>query len=262
MTSVLTTSMHIMQTRIARSRLAGEPADVLISPRLAHLGADGLSTARAEAIPEGAAAVKRMLPAIEYALDRHERTARIACAQVVGAAHVLTERRRCRTLSSPTGAAATRGAALAVVRPGSTAEVAEVVRLCAQAGVAIVPQGGNTGLCGGAHAARRRGGGQPDAPEPHARGRHRQQHHHRRGRLHAGRGAGSGCGGGSPVPAVAGGRRHRDDRRQPVHQRRRRAGAALRQRARTLSRASKWCCPTAASGTACAVCARTTPATT
>ena len=64
--------------------------------------------------------------------------------QAVGAAHVLTEgdlaayeqdwRRR------------ERGRALAVVRPGSTAEVAAVVRACAAQGVAIVPQGGNTGL--------------------------------------------------------------------------------------------------------------------
>ncbi len=43
-----------------------------------------------------------------------------------------------------------RGDALCVVRPGSTAEVAAVVRACAAAGVAIVPQGGNTGLCGAA----------------------------------------------------------------------------------------------------------------
>jgi FAD/FMN-containing dehydrogenase len=42
-----------------------------------------------------------------------------------------------------------RGKALAVVRPGSTNEVAAVVRACAAAGVAIVPQGGNTGLVGG-----------------------------------------------------------------------------------------------------------------
>src|SRR5512140_3699090 len=42
------------------------------------------------------------------------------------------------------------GRALAVVRPGSTAEVSSVVRACADAGVAIVPQGGNTGMCGGA----------------------------------------------------------------------------------------------------------------
>src|SRR6476659_6308286 len=39
-----------------------------------------------------------------------------------------------------------RGEALAAVRPGSTAEVAAVVRACAAAGVSIVPQGGNTGL--------------------------------------------------------------------------------------------------------------------
>lgn len=42
------------------------------------------------------------------------------------------------------------GRARAVVRPGDTAEVAAVVAACAQAGVAMVPQGGNTGLCGGA----------------------------------------------------------------------------------------------------------------
>ena len=42
------------------------------------------------------------------------------------------------------------GRALCVVRPGSTEEVAAVVCACAGAGVAIVPQGGNTGLCGGA----------------------------------------------------------------------------------------------------------------
>jgi len=42
------------------------------------------------------------------------------------------------------------GRALAMVLPGTTAQVADVVRLCASTGVAIVPQGGNTGLCGGA----------------------------------------------------------------------------------------------------------------
>ena len=41
------------------------------------------------------------------------------------------------------------GPAACVVRPASTAEVSDAVRLCAQAGVAIVPQGGNTGLVGG-----------------------------------------------------------------------------------------------------------------
>jgi len=42
-----------------------------------------------------------------------------------------------------------RGAAECVVRPSSVAEVSDVVRLCAREGVALVPQGGNTGLCGG-----------------------------------------------------------------------------------------------------------------
>ncbi len=42
-----------------------------------------------------------------------------------------------------------RGRALAVVRPGSTADVAAVVRACAAHGASLVPQGGNTGLVGG-----------------------------------------------------------------------------------------------------------------
>ena len=43
-----------------------------------------------------------------------------------------------------------RGAAQCVVRPGNTAEVAAVVKACVESGVAIVPQGGNTSLCGAA----------------------------------------------------------------------------------------------------------------
>jgi FAD/FMN-containing dehydrogenase len=42
------------------------------------------------------------------------------------------------------------GATLAVVKPATTDEVAAVVATCAKLGVAIVPQGGNTGMCGGA----------------------------------------------------------------------------------------------------------------
>ena len=42
-----------------------------------------------------------------------------------------------------------RAAAECVVRPSSTGEVSAVLRACAQESVAIVPQGGNTGLCGG-----------------------------------------------------------------------------------------------------------------
>jgi FAD/FMN-containing dehydrogenase len=41
------------------------------------------------------------------------------------------------------------GSALAIVRPASTEEVSAVVKLCAAEGVAVVPQGGNTGMSGG-----------------------------------------------------------------------------------------------------------------
>ena len=42
------------------------------------------------------------------------------------------------------------GRALAMASPASTAEVSALVRLCAQHGVPIVPQGGNSGMSGGA----------------------------------------------------------------------------------------------------------------
>jgi NTE family protein len=60
-------SINIMQLRIARSRLAGEPPDVLLTPRLGHLGL--LDYHRAEiAIAEGRDEVTRMLPAIRNAI--------------------------------------------------------------------------------------------------------------------------------------------------------------------------------------------------
>jgi len=43
-------------------------------------------------------------------------------------------------------------APLGVARPATTVEVAAVVAACREAGLAVVPQGGNTGLCGGAVA--------------------------------------------------------------------------------------------------------------
>ena len=45
-----------------------------------------------------------------------------------------------------------QGQAFAVARPGSTDEVVALMRLCAEHGVRVVPQGGNTGLCGAATA--------------------------------------------------------------------------------------------------------------
>ena len=60
-------SINIMQLRIARSRLAGEPPDALLAPRLGHLGL--LDYHRADfAIAEGRATVARMLPAIRNAI--------------------------------------------------------------------------------------------------------------------------------------------------------------------------------------------------
>ena len=60
-------AINIMQLRIARSRLAGEPPDVLLAPRLGQLGL--LDYHRAEhAIAEGRDEVTRMLPVIRNAL--------------------------------------------------------------------------------------------------------------------------------------------------------------------------------------------------
>jgi FAD/FMN-containing dehydrogenase len=67
---------------------------------------------------------------------------------VVGAVHVLSD----PEVRAPFEQDWTRrfgGPSLLVVRPGSTAEVAGVVRACASAQVPIIPQGGNTGLVGG-----------------------------------------------------------------------------------------------------------------
>lgn len=65
--SVMSTALNIMQVRIARSRLAGEPADVLLAPRVGQLGPLDYHRA-AEAVAEGEAEVRRMLPALHHAL--------------------------------------------------------------------------------------------------------------------------------------------------------------------------------------------------
>ncbi|GAB7525514.1 patatin-like phospholipase family protein [Paraburkholderia sp. 2C] len=67
MLSSIAQSIDIMQVRITRSRLAGEPADVLIQPRLGGLGIFDFHRAE-PAIAEGRAAVEAMLPAIRALL--------------------------------------------------------------------------------------------------------------------------------------------------------------------------------------------------
>ncbi|HEX9195507.1 MAG TPA: FAD-binding oxidoreductase, partial [Azonexus sp.] len=70
-------------------------------------------------------------------------------AGIVGAAHVLTAAADLAPyLTDWRGRY--RGAARCLVRPGNAAEVAAVVRACADAAVPVVPQGGNTSLCGAA----------------------------------------------------------------------------------------------------------------
>ncbi len=65
--SSIAQSIDIMQVRITRSRLAGEPADVLIQPRLGGMGIFDFHRA-GPAIAEGRAAVQYMLPAIKAQL--------------------------------------------------------------------------------------------------------------------------------------------------------------------------------------------------
>jgi NTE family protein len=67
---VVAGSINIMQVRIARSRLAGEPADVLIAPRLGHVGLFDYHRGE-EAVEEGLEAVRVMQPAIMRALESH-----------------------------------------------------------------------------------------------------------------------------------------------------------------------------------------------
>lgn len=68
MIEVVTTSLNIMSTRITRSRLAGEPADVVIAPRLGRLGLLDYHRAT-EAIAEGRAATEIMIPQIRSLLN-------------------------------------------------------------------------------------------------------------------------------------------------------------------------------------------------
>lgn len=73
---------------------------------------------------------------------------REALEAVVGAEHVLTDPDVTRSYETDwTGRFS--GRASCVVRPGTTEQVAEVLRRCSAAGVPVVVQGGNTGLVGG-----------------------------------------------------------------------------------------------------------------
>lgn len=69
MLDVMASSINIMQVRITRSRMAGDPPDVIVSPRLAHLGLFDFHRAK-EAIDEGKRAVEAILHTLRV-LDEH-----------------------------------------------------------------------------------------------------------------------------------------------------------------------------------------------
>ncbi len=65
---VMVSSLNIVQDRLTRSRLAGDPPDVHIKPRIGHIGMLEFEKAE-EMIIEGEAAVERAMPEIQAAMD-------------------------------------------------------------------------------------------------------------------------------------------------------------------------------------------------
>lgn len=68
LTTVMFGAFNIVQDRLARSRLAGDPPDVLVNPPVAHIGLLDFHRA-AETIALGEEAMRQMLPTIKEALD-------------------------------------------------------------------------------------------------------------------------------------------------------------------------------------------------
>jgi NTE family protein len=68
MFGVMISALGIVQDRISRSRLAGEPPDVHITPRLGTVGLFEFDRAD-EIIAEGEAAVERVLPDLHDAIS-------------------------------------------------------------------------------------------------------------------------------------------------------------------------------------------------
>ena len=64
---VITSSINIMQQRISRSRMSGDPPDLIVSPRLAQLGLLDFHRSK-EAIAEGRRAMEAALPDLEAIL--------------------------------------------------------------------------------------------------------------------------------------------------------------------------------------------------
>jgi NTE family protein len=67
MSAVMMDAVNITQDRIARSRLAGDPPDIAISPKLGDIGLFDFHRA-GEAIVHGAKAAERQIEEIKHAL--------------------------------------------------------------------------------------------------------------------------------------------------------------------------------------------------
>jgi NTE family protein len=67
MSAVMMDAVNITQDRIARSRLAGDPPDIAISPRLGDIGLFDFHRG-SEAIAQGAKAAERQIEEIKHAL--------------------------------------------------------------------------------------------------------------------------------------------------------------------------------------------------
>jgi NTE family protein len=67
---VFNISLDVVEIRVARSRLSGDPADVLITPLLPDFATMDYHRAK-EAIDEGRAAVERMAPLLEQVIGSH-----------------------------------------------------------------------------------------------------------------------------------------------------------------------------------------------
>ena len=70
-------------------------------------------------------------------------------SEILGSAAVITDKAELQGFTED-WRGRYRGPAACVVLPSTTAQVSQVVRLCVAQGVPILPQGGNTSLCGGA----------------------------------------------------------------------------------------------------------------
>ena len=72
-----------------------------------------------------------------------------AFRDLLGGAGVVDDQQRLATYTTDQRQLFT-GSTLAVLKPATTKQVADVVRLAVRLGVGLVPQGGNTSYCGGA----------------------------------------------------------------------------------------------------------------